>query len=125
MLLAMKHPCGRAAVGQVFTRGSSMTGERPLAVQAGQLAALARYLKTRYGAETYVNLSQGRTEPTDQPRRKRPGKEGTFWDIQSLQAISSLGELLAKPVNYLDVPEAFALGLYKSFDISVLEGLAR
>ena len=101
-----------------------MTGERPLAVQVAQVAAVAKFLQARYGAQSVRLVTQG-------PRSQLIGltakvlEKSLFLDLQTRQSLASLGELLERPASYLDVPELFSLGLYKHFDINMLEGMAK
>ncbi|MEP7363381.1 MAG: hypothetical protein ABI972_09010, partial [Acidobacteriota bacterium] len=108
----------------LYARFFYMSGERPLAVQAGQLAAVAKFLKERYGADNVRLVTQG---PRSQAMAltAKVLEMGVFSDLESKQSLRSLGELLDRPANYLDVPELFALGLYKHFDINMLEGMAK
>ena len=104
----------------LYARFFYMMGERPLAVQAAQVAALARWIKTRFGVRT-VNLS------TQGPRSQMIGltahalENGLFHELKSRQGMASLGEVLEKPARYLEVPELFVFGLYKDFDINTLQ----
>ncbi len=106
----------------LYARFFYMTGERPLAAQAAQVAALARWAKERFGVTTVKLATQG-------PRSQMIGltahalEKGLFGGVHSQQGMASLGEVLDRPAQYLEVPELFVFGLYKYFDINILQKL--
>ena len=108
----------------LYARFFYMTGERPLAVQAAQLVGITKFVQARYGAERVRLLTQGPRSQLVALTAKVLDK-GQYSDLQARQSLSSLGELLDRPANYLDMPEIFSLGLYKHFDINMLEGMAK
>lgn len=108
----------------LYARFFYMTGERPNSVQAAQLAAAARWLKARYGVERVRILGMG-------PRAQLAAltsaalERGVFSEAGATGGLESFGELFAAPRSFYDLPEIFAFGLYKSFDIKDLEQLAK
>ena len=108
----------------LYARFFYMTGERPLAVQAAQLGALAKFLTTRYGVSNVRLLTQGPRSQLIALTAKVMDK-GKYSDLQSRQSLTTLGELMERPTSYQEAPELFALGLYRHFDIGILENLAR
>ena len=108
----------------LYARFFYMTGERPLALQAAQLAAAAQWLKERYGVEKIRVEAAG---PRSQVAALVSSalNPGLFSDLKTHQGLTSFRTLLSEPVSFYDVPELFAFGLYKSFDINNLEELAK
>ena len=49
---------------------------------------------------------------------------GLFSEIVVHDGLTSLGELLDQPVEWIDAPELFCLDLYKDFDVASLGALA-
>jgi dienelactone hydrolase len=98
-------------------------GERPVGLQAAELVAVARWLAARSGPaplrlETTGIRSQlaALVAAALEPR--------LFTEIVVRDGMTSLGEALEKPVEYMDAPELFCLDLYKEFDVSSLAALA-
>ncbi|MBN8730532.1 MAG: acetylxylan esterase [Acidobacteria bacterium] len=123
MLIGDETPVRSGSSGAgLYARFFYMTGERPLAVQAAQLAALAGWVKATYGAAQVRVVSKG-------PRSQMIGlaakalESVQISEINSLQGMATLGELLERPGSYLETPEVFSFGLYKTFDIKLLKGI--
>ncbi len=98
-------------------------GERPVGLQAAELVAVARWLAARSGpAPLRLETSGIRSQLAAlvaaalEPR--------LFTEIVVRDGMTSLGEALEKPVEYMDAPELFCLDLYKEFDVSSLAALA-
>jgi dienelactone hydrolase len=98
-------------------------GERPVGLQAAELVAVARWLAARSGPaplrlETTGIRSQlaALVAAALEPR--------LFTEIVVRDGMTSLGEALERPVEYMDAPELFCLDLYKEFDVSSLAALA-
>jgi hypothetical protein len=99
----------------------SAVGERPLAIQAGQLARLARWTATEMGQpvkvlaigprSSMIALVAGATEVT----------AIASLDLQG--SLGSLKELIEQNRTVMDLPEMFCFGLLESFDIKQLAAL--
>ncbi len=98
-------------------------GERPLGLQAAELAAVARWLAARPAPgrprleakgmrSQLVALVAAALEPS------------LFSEVVVRDGIASLGRLLEQPVEFMDAPELFCLDLYKDFDVPSLAALA-
>ena len=100
---------------QMFTA----MGDRPLAIQAAQLLALAAWARQQTGAkEVRVETSGIRTQMVALAAAAL--QNGAFSEIISRQGMNSLGYVLDKSVEFTAAPELFVLDLYKSTDIKTL-----
>jgi hypothetical protein len=94
-------------------------GDRPLGMQAAQLAALVAWVKQVSGA-TQVRIE------TSGPRTQLAAlsaaalNPGLFSEAVHRNGVASLKELLDKPWDYLTQPELYVLDLYKHFDVDTL-----
>ncbi len=99
------------------------TGDRSLGLEAAQLAATAKWLKSTTGhnrirvesdgiRSQIIALTAAAIEPED------------FSTVVSRNAMKSLAYLLDKPVPFRSAPELFCLDLYKDFDVDSLKALA-
>lgn len=99
------------------------TGERPLGIEAAQLAALARWAQRKY------NPSRIRME-ADGIRSQMASlvaaalNPGLFETIGIHHGMRSLAYLLDAPVPYQQAPDLFCLDLFRDFDIDSLSMLA-
>ena len=98
-------------------------GERPLGLEAAQLAAIAKWLRVADGGRPVEVETDGiRTSliatiaATLEP--------GAFSNINTRHAMKSLGYVLDTPVAYRSAPDLFCLDLYKFFDIDSIVALA-
>jgi len=111
---------GPSHYAQMFTAA----GERPLALQAAQLTALAGWARQTSGAkEVRVETSGVRTEMAALTAAAL--SPGMFTEAILSQARGSLRNLLDVPVDYTEAPEPFVLDLYKHFDIDSLSTAAK
>lgn len=98
-------------------------GERPLGLAAAQLVEVGRWLAARAGGAP--------------PRLETTGARGqlvalvaaaleprAFSELVVRDGMRSLGDVLEKPVEYLDAPELFCLDLYREIDLDGLAALA-
>jgi dienelactone hydrolase len=113
-------PAGRVPE---YTQLLSAMGDRPVSMEAGQLLAVASWLK--------------RTSPAPQIRLHTTGMRSqtvallaaavdssAFANIQVEQGIPSLRRLLDIPTPYESAPDLFCLDLYRRFDLPRLKELA-
>jgi hypothetical protein len=98
-------------------------GERPVGLQAAELVAVARWLAARSGpAPLRLETTGIRSQLAAQVAAALEPR--LFTEIVVRDGMTSLGEALEKPVEYMDAPELFCLDLYKEFDVSSLAALA-
>lgn len=106
-----------------FTEMLAAAGERPLGLEAAQLAALARWARAKWSPST-VSVETTGIRMQVVSLTAAALNAGLFSAVANQGGMSSLSYLLAKPVRYQDAPDLFCLGLYKDFDIDRLELLA-
>jgi dienelactone hydrolase len=105
-----------------YDRMLAHLGERSLGIEAGQLAALARWAKNRLGAGSIRLRTTG-------PRTQVVGlvaaalHPGMFARLDQRGGLRSLREAIDRPIPYAEAPELFCLGLLR-FDIPWLEARA-
>ena len=100
---------------QMFTA----LGDRPLGLQAAQLLALAAWAKQQTGAkEIRVETTGIRTQMIALSAAAL--QPGVFAELVARQAMSSLGFILEKGVEFTSAPELFVLDLYRAMDIGSL-----
>lgn len=99
---------------------ASAVGERPLGIEAGQVAAVARWLKETHGPVTVAAFGPRtslialaaaavETEAIGELRLSRP--------------MASLKEVLSRDLTMSDTPELFCFGLLERFDMPQLKAL--
>ena len=100
----------------------SSVGERPLGVQAGQISAIARWLKKR---EPNVPVSVTAVGPrTSLIALCAAGLDGNTIDGVDLhQSFASLKQILEQDITVNQKPELFCFGLLQEFDIKQLATL--
>jgi hypothetical protein len=99
----------------------SAMGERPLGVQAGQVAAVARWLKQRDGAVS-VTAYGPRTGLIAQVAAAADPQ--AISDLKVVRPMASLREVIDRDMSTQDAPELFCFGLLEWFDIPQLQALA-
>ena len=98
----------------------SALGERPLGVQAGQVAAVARWLQQKYGPVT-VEAFGPRTSLI---ALVAAGVEtGAIRELKMHQPMSSLKEPIQQDMEVTAAPELFCFGLVEQFDMQRLKAL--
>jgi len=96
-------------------------GERPLGIQASQLAAIARWARERY-KEPLALVSSG-------PRSSIAAlvaaslEERAIDEVQLQGSLGSLKEILEANWTYAQAPELFCFGLLERFDVKQLAAL--
>lgn len=106
-----------------FTEMLAATGERPLGLEAAQVAALARWARAKWSPSSIrVETTGIRTQVVSLAAAAL--NAGLFSAVANQRGMSSLGYLLAKPVRYQDAPDLFCLDLYKEFDLDRLDLMA-
>ncbi|HUQ91032.1 MAG TPA: prolyl oligopeptidase family serine peptidase [Bryobacteraceae bacterium] len=100
-----------------YTQLLAAIGDRPLAMEAAQLLAIASWVKPQKrivstGMRTQlVSLTAAALEPA-------------FREVKVRNGIASLRHLLDAPVGYEEAPDLFCLDLYKEFDVPRLSALS-
>jgi dienelactone hydrolase len=111
-------PGGGGSVAR-FSEMLNAAGDRPVALEAAQLVAIAHWAAKQLNAPSVnleatglrsqtVSLVAGALEPT------------LFTEIVTHGGIESFAYLYSQPVRFVDAPEPFCLDLYKYFDLDRL-----
>ncbi|SIN81770.1 hypothetical protein SAMN05444166_1068 [Singulisphaera sp. GP187] len=116
---------GEARVAErddLFALMLSAVGHRPLGVQAGQIAAIARWAKSERPAESLSLAASG--PRTGMMALVVAGLEEAAIDAVELRApLGSLKELIETKQEYRLSPELFCFGLLEEFDVAQLAAL--
>jgi hypothetical protein len=122
-----------------FAHMLNTIGERPLGLDAAQIAAIAEWLKedSTDGSSTpgaYRIEAKHSTAPlrvvTNGPRGETVAvvsaaiEPQLFFSIEAQHAIPSFGDLFQHPPDYRDAPELMCLDLYRYFDFNTLRLIA-
>ena len=122
-----------------FAQMLNTIGERPLGLDAAQLAAIARWLQqdSIHGSGTpgaRITPSSLAAAPlrivTNGPRGQTVAVTAAaiapelFSSIEARHAIASFGDLFTHPPDYHEAPELMCLDLYRDFDFNTLRLLA-
>jgi hypothetical protein len=98
----------------------SSLGERPLGVQAGQVAAVARWASQKYGPVTVESFG---------PRTSLIAlvaaavETVAISEVKQHQAMSSLRQPIERDMEATAAPELFCFGLLEWFDVKQLTAL--
>jgi hypothetical protein len=98
-------------------------GDRPLGLEAAQLARIARWAKERAGVAK-VRLEPGGVRTQMISLVAAALDPGLFSALVVRNGMRGLSYALELPVRFEQAPELFCLDLYKDFDIDRLEALA-
>jgi dienelactone hydrolase len=115
---------GESALGPrdfLFGLLVSALGERPLGIQAGQVAAAARWLAGRHGLPVQVVAHGPRTSLIALVAAAL--EPDAIDGVQTHRAWTSLHEVLNQNISARDMPEMFAFGLLAEFDVPQIEAL--
>jgi dienelactone hydrolase len=107
----------------VFTQVVSALGDRPLALEAGQLIETARWFAKQSGAKS-VRLEANGFRAQVSATAAAALAPGLFSEIVIHNGKSSLAYIYDTPVEYGAAPDLFCLDLYKEFDLDRLAALA-
>ncbi len=97
-------------------------GDRPLGLEAAQLAAIAQWLRGNSNQPVQVETDGIRTSVIASVAAAV--EPGTFSTVTSHHAMKSLSYLLDTPVEYRSAPDLFCLDLFKYFDIDSIQAIA-
>jgi hypothetical protein len=107
----------------LFALFVAAVGERPLGIQASQVAAVARWAKAEFRTPVEI-VAVG-------PRSSLVGLCAGALEPHAISAVdprncaSSLKEILEKNISVNEAPEIFCFGLLESFDIADLRHMSR
>ena len=99
------------------------SGERPLGLEAAQLAGVAKWLRDN-NTDRPVQLETDGIRTSVIATVAAAVAPGTFSTITSRHAMKSLSYLLDTPVEYRAAPDLFCLDLYKYFDVDLIAAIA-
>jgi hypothetical protein len=106
--------------GYLFGLLASALGERPLGIEAGQVAAVARWLRQKYGAVA-VEAFGPRTSLI---ALVAAGVEHeAISEVKLHSPMASLKQPILDDMVVSDAPELFCFGLLEWFDVKQLAGL--
>jgi hypothetical protein len=106
----------------LFALLAATVGERPLGIEAGQVAAVARWLRARHGAVRVAAYG---------PRTSVVALVAAAVETEAISGVTlarpmrSLREVIEKNLSVIDAPELFCFGLLERFDMDGLKALAR
>jgi len=101
---------------------ASSLGERPLGIEAGQVAAAARWLKEKYGPVSVVAYGP-RTSLIAEVAAAIETDAIAGW--KTVRPLTSLRDPILRDMTVIEAPELFCFGLLESFDLQQLAELAR
>ncbi len=96
-------------------------GERPLGIQAAQVAASARWLKTRHGEPVAISARGPRTSLVALVAAAL--EPDAISGVETFGAWTTLREVLDRNISAQEMPEMFAFGLLAEFDVAQIEQL--
>ena len=97
-------------------------GDRALAIEAGEVVALANWMRARSGRQTVRIETRGIRSQTVALLAAALAPK-LFSEIVTRQGMTSFAYLLNHPVSSDDAADLFCLDLYKEFDIDELEAM--
>ena len=108
----------------LFAQMLAATGERPLGMEAAQLAGLAHWAQDKF-TPPRMRL-EGTGIRSQMISLVTLALEPKLFSLVELEGgMKTLGYLLDKPVEYHEAPDLFCLDLYKDFDLDLLAALAQ
>ena len=105
----------------LFALFVSTVGDRPLGLQASQVAAVARWAKQQYQAPVLLHAQGPRTSLIALVAAAL--EEAAISDVELNGSYSSLKEVLERNPTFDQMPEMFCFGLLEHFDIKQLAAL--
>lgn len=115
---------GESGLGQrdfLFALLLDSLDERPLGIQAGQVAAAARWLAARHGAPLEIEAFGPRTSFIAMLAAALEPK--AISGVKLHQAWRTLREIFDKNISARQMPEMFCFGLLEEFDVPQIEAL--
>ncbi len=108
----------------LYTQLISSLGERPLGLEASQVIASAKWLRSR-NASSVISVESTGIRSQVLALIASALEPDMFSQVLVREGMKSLSYLLEKPVTYQEAPELFCLDLYKEFDIDALAAMSR
>ncbi|MBI5085617.1 MAG: acetylxylan esterase [Acidobacteria bacterium] len=106
----------------LFALLASALGERPLGIQSAQVAAVARALKSQYGA---VSLAAFGPRTSLIALVAAAVETDAIESVRLVRPMRTLREPIEKDMKVSDAPELFCFGLLQEFDLPQLTALVR
>ncbi|HXB70537.1 MAG TPA: acetylxylan esterase [Candidatus Acidoferrales bacterium] len=106
----------------LFALLASSLGERPLGIQAGQVAAAARWLRPQYGP---VSLAAYGPRTSLIALVAAAMETDAISDVKLVRPLASLREVIERDMTVVEAPELFCFGLLEAFDIPQLSDLVK
>jgi dienelactone hydrolase len=108
----------------LFPEMLAAAGERPLGMEAAQLAGLAHWAEMEFSPPRMCLEGSGiRSQMISLVASALEPK--LFSQVELEGGMRTLGYLLDKPVEYHEAPDLFCLDLYKDFDVDLLAAMTR
>jgi len=101
----------------------STVGDRPLGLQASQVAAVARWLRTRFPGEPLILCGFGPRSSTVALVTAGLEEKG-LGPVDVHDAFPSLKAVIEQNYSFEQMPEMFCFGLLEAFDMAQLKALA-
>lgn len=115
---------GESALGRrdyLFGLLVASLGERPLGIQAAQVAASARWLKARHGAAVAITARGPRTSLIALVAAAL--EPDAISRVETYGAWTTLREVIDRNITAQEMPEMFTFGLLAEFDVAQIERL--
>jgi len=106
----------------LYTLLASALGERPLGIEAGQVAAAARWLRDRYGP---VSLAAYGPRTSLIALVAAAVEAQAISDLKLVRSLNSLREVIERDMAVNEAPEMFCFGMLATFDIPQLTELVK
>jgi hypothetical protein len=107
-----------------FAEMLAAVGERPLGMEAAQLAGLARWAREAF-TPSQIRLEGSGIRSQVVALVTAALEPSLFSQVELDGGMHSLGYLMDKPVEYAEASDLFCLDLYKDFDLDGLAALAK
>ncbi|MDE0101317.1 MAG: acetylxylan esterase [Bryobacterales bacterium] len=96
-------------------------GERPLGIQAGQIAAAARWAKQRHGEAVELHAIGPRTSLAALVAAAL--EPGAVSGVRLVESFRSLAEIIERDIDARQAPELFCFGLLEAFEMDGIREL--
>jgi dienelactone hydrolase len=106
----------------LFALLASSLGERPLGIEAGQVAAAARWLRDQYGP---VSLAAYGPRTSLIALVAAAVETDAIRDLKMVRPLASLRHAIERDMTVSEAPELFCFGLLEEFDIPQLSELVK
>lgn len=107
----------------LFSLMLSTVGDRPLGLEAAQLASAIAMDRSRLGQPVRL-LAKGRRASLVALVAAALASEGQLTEVVLHESLGSLKQVIEEKTSYLDAPELFSFGLLEAFDIRQIAAMA-